>query len=111
MKILLGIAAAALVSLPAAPAQATLDDNCISYREFKDMTRDNMQDLERTVDARGKVVGSQQHGQYVRKQYRWCGHVSHDGFWQVFYSLSKSGEYMSQYITLYDFTSPVHHMP
>jgi hypothetical protein len=115
MKIALSLAAAALVLAPAAPAHAgPLDDNCISWLEFKNMTRDNMRDLERAVDATGSIVSTQQQGQFMLKQYRWCGLYANEGFFQIFYARNKAGQYMSQYISAFDFRSkrgPLQHQP
>lgn len=114
MKIALAVAAIAGSLAISAPAQAgPLDDNCISYKEFNDMTRDTMSGLERTVDATGFVVKTQMDGRILLKQYRWCGHYANEGFFQIMYARNKAGQYMSQYISLWDMTysGPLQHQP
>lgn len=113
MKITLSIAAMALVSLPAVahanpspePVSPLLK-NCISNREWTDMTRDTMSGLEKTVDATGRVISTKQHGRRVIKQYRLCGHTAKEGYVQIYYGRNQADMYMSNFTSLFNFTSP-----
>lgn len=68
----------------------------VTYAEWRDVERGTMSQIERDweVTGAGHVVSTQQHGQFVLKQYPGTD-ANH--FAQVFYSRNAAGQYVAQY--------------
>lgn len=84
-------------------AKDTATPGCVSWPEWHDASRGTMSATEREwqVVGAGHVVQTQQHGQFVLKQYPYCGYNQSDAFVQVFYAMNVNGQYMAQYVSLW----------
>ena len=86
-------------------ARAAATDGCISTTEYNTAQRGTMAWFQDTYSTGGgTVVVWQDGGDHIVKQYPWCNHSASEGFFQVSYDRNKAGQYMSNYISWYDFT-------
>lgn len=106
---ILAVAASFALASPSSAEPLTyaqLNQNCIDYHEYVHELGygQSMHEVETITNATGRVVASSKHGRRAIAQYRWCGHASRDGFFQVSYVLTDRG-YRSRADLMYDFTS------
>lgn len=78
---------------------------CISHREWLYFQRGTQSQVESRygVTGLGKVVVWQNGGDHVVRQYPWCNHPYPIDFIQVAYDKNVRGQYMSNYVTEFDF--------
>ena len=93
-----------MISVPAHAGNGT--PGCVSFNEYQTITRSTMSNVEAflEVTGQGSVVVYQNQGQNIVKQYAWCGHTTNQGYFQIAYAKNLNGQYMSQYISWFDFT-------
>lgn len=78
----------------------------ISYWEYSNLQRGTMSNVEAWLEVQGagKVVVYQNGGQNIVKQYPWYGGNHKEDYFQIAYSLNARGQYVSTYITSFNFT-------
>lgn len=97
------LALALAIAAPPADAKDTTTPGCISHREFLDMERGTMSQVEARngVTGLGTVIVWQNGGAHVVKSYPWCNHPPMDSI-QVSYDRNLAGQYMANYVIEFD---------